>query len=121
MDKNCITLVMRGFSTEAVVTEHESSEDSENLVKFIASIDYFEKLYGRAADGNDQKAVTNFKTFESKEKLRRLQMELQWVKNGKVAETVCNQVIGKKRKAKYQSYNHWAELMLLWIAAKRGA
>ena len=38
--------------------------------------------------GNDQKAVVVFREYESQEKVRRLQQELQWVKNEQVSEQV---------------------------------
>ncbi len=100
--------------------DEESGESPQDLVKIIKTLEHYEKIYGRSADGNDQKAIMNFRMFECKEKVRRLQTELQWVKEGRVSEAVCNQVIGKKRKGKYQTYEHWAGLMLMWIAAKRG-
>ena len=85
----------------------------------LPTLEDYDKSYGRSMDGNDQKAVVVFKTYETKEKVRRLQAELQWIKGGKVPADICDRIIGKKRQSKYRGYEHWAELMLLWLVAKR--
>ena len=99
--------------------KEQKSEEQSTEIKFIPTVDYYNKMYGRNMEGNDQKACSVFRSFESKEKLRRLQSELQWIKNGRVSEPVCDQVIGKSRKAKYQGYVHWSELMLIWLVSKQ--
>lgn len=97
----------------------DENPETVQLLKFVPTLDYYERTYGRNCEGNDQKAVNIFRNFETKEKLRRLQMELLWIKEGRVAEQVCERVIGKKRRARHGSYLHWAELMLLWLVTKR--
>lgn len=94
-------------------------EPTSKGVGFLPTLEYFQKTYGSTMDGADQKAIGVFKSYESQEKLRRLQNELVWVKEGKASTAACDRVIGKKRKAKYRSYEHWAELMLLWLAAHK--
>jgi hypothetical protein len=98
-----------------------AENDSAELkpVVSIPTIDYFEKTYGRSMEGNDQKAVKVFAEYETKEKIRRLQNELIWIKEGRVPDTTLKAIIGGKRKARYQGYNQWASRMLLWLAAKR--
>lgn len=86
-------------------------------IAFIPTIEYFHKMY--AVSMEDQKAVRVFKEYESHEKLRRLQSELTWVKNGDVSEKAMERVIGKKRAHKFQGYQHWAELMMIWISQLR--
>ena len=85
----------------------------------LPALEHFQKIYGKTMEGNDQKAVSVFKSYESHEKLRRLQNELSWIKDGKVATPSCDRVIGKKRKGKYLTYERWAQLMLLWITQAR--
>ena len=98
--------------------EQAEGKQPANTV-MIPTLQYYERMYARAMDQNDQKAVSVFKNYEAKEKLRRMQSELQWIKEGKVTEQVLNSIVGKKREAKYGGYPKWAELMLLWIVAKR--
>ena len=99
------------------MTKSPEEEESANRgLNALPTLEYFQKMYGKMMDGADQKAVGVFKDYESHEKLRRLQAELMWIKDGKASESACNRIIGKKRKSKYQSYNHWAELMLVWIS-----
>lgn len=85
----------------------------------IPTIDYYEKMYGRSLEGNDQKAIGIFKTYESQEKHRRLQHELQQIKEGVVSEKVLDAVVKVKRKMKHQGYNNWATKMLIWFAEKK--
>ena len=87
----------------------------EKSVGILPTLDYFQKTYAGTMDGADQKAVGVFKSYESQEKLRRLQAELIWIKDGKVTSAACDRLVGRKRKAKHGSYTRWAELMLLWI------
>ena len=90
----------------------------ETQIASIPTVLEWQKSYGRSCEGNDQKAVRIFRDYESKEKVRRLQNELQLIKDDKVRENVLEEVVGKKRMQKYQSYSGWAKLMLLWIVAK---
>lgn len=71
-----------------------------------------------ACEENDQKAVVAFKEFESREKLGRLRNELMWVKNDYVSDKVCGEIIGHRRRGKYQSYSKWASIMLQLLAKK---
>ncbi len=82
-------------------------------------IQYYNKMYAVSLGGNDQKAVHVFKNYEPQEKLRRLQSELVAVKNGKASEKACDITIGKKRAVKFQSYDNWAKLMLLWLSQSK--
>lgn len=89
-------------------------------IVLLPAIEYYQKSYAKSLDNNDQKAVRLFREFESHEKLRRLQQELMWLRDGKVKESTCDRVLGKKRKGKYESYAAWGRLMLLWLVqAKR--
>lgn len=100
-----------------------SSDDSKAkpgpTVTGIPNIKYYDSMYGRSFEGNDRKGVHTFKMYESQERLRRLQNELQLVKGGRVTAQVCDMIIGKKRIARFESYEHWAELMLHWVAEKK--
>lgn len=100
----------------------KSPDEEEQANKGLASLptlEYFQRTYSKSMEGADQKAVGVFKDYETAEKTRRLQNELMWIKDGKVSESTCNRIIGKKRKSKYQSYNRWAELMLIWLATHK--
>lgn len=99
------------------------SEDDEIYksadIRFIPTWAYYERTYGKSLEGNDQKAVRVFREYESPEKLRRFEQELLWIKNGLVAEEICDAQIGRKRKAKWGTYENWGAKMLLWLATKR--
>lgn len=98
----------------------ENREEAGKTVTQLPTLDYYQKTYAQSLGGNDQKATGVFKQYESTEKLRRLQNELQMVKAGIVSDSCCDRIIGKKRKSRHASYEHWAELMLLWlVSAKR--
>jgi hypothetical protein len=96
-----------------------ADSNREKKLAHLPTIEYFQKTYGKTMEGSDQKAAGVFKDFESQEKLRRFQNELSWVKDGKVSGAACDRVIGKKRKSKYDGYEKWAQLMLLWLAQSR--
>ena len=96
----------------------DNSNPSPVLTAAIPTINDWEKNYGRSCEGNDQKAVKLFREYESKEKFRRFQFELQLIKDGKVRENVLDDVLGRKRMQKFQGYDGWAKLVLLWLAAK---
>lgn len=104
--------------TSRLKSEEEQTKDSKPVI-LITTIDYFHKMYGRNCEGDDKKAVQLFANYESQEKLRRLQQELINVKNGKVTEKICDQVIGKKRARRHESYSHWAQVMLHWIVSRK--
>lgn len=96
----------------------ESPDNETETIKFIPTIEYFQRMYGASFEGNDRKAVLCYRNYEPREKLRRLQGELMAVKNGKVAPHICEMVIGKKRLQTNKTYEHWAALMLQWIVSK---
>ncbi|MCC6953351.1 MAG: hypothetical protein IT290_04470 [Deltaproteobacteria bacterium] len=104
---------------ESDESANEPAAAPEVVVKLVPTIDYFQKNYGRSLEGNDQKAVRVFRDYEPNERLRRLQNELQQVKDKKVSENVLHAVVGKKRMHKYQGYDRWASLMLMWIVSKK--
>lgn len=108
------------------MSEDEFEEDGEEAVEenkvvsyAIPTIAYYEKTYGRALEGNDRKGVGIFKNYESNEKQRRLQQELQMIKDGKVYEKLLDQIVTKKRKMRHQGYDKWATKMLIWFAEKK--
>ncbi len=94
--------------------------EAQKEIVSIPAMKYFQSMYGRSFEGNDQKAADSFQMFESKERLSTLRLELQWVKDEKVAARICDMVIGKKRLSRYESYSNWAWLMLKWLAIKKG-
>ena len=106
---------------EAEPTEEqvEHEQRGKGRLQAIPAIAYYEKSYGHSLEGNDRKGIQIFKTYETLEQVRRIQRDLQNVKDGKVAEHVCDSIIGKKRRAKYTSYQKWAGYMLIWLTAKR--
>ncbi len=86
---------------------------------FIPTVEYYHKTYAVSCGGEDQRALRIFRDFEPKEKLRRLQFELQQIRDKKAHPRACEVIIGKKRKARYESYERWAQLMLLWLLSRR--
>lgn len=94
-------------------------EPSDSRIGFLPTLEYFQRIYSKSMEGADQKAAIVFKNYESQEKLRRLQNELTWIKDGKVSSSACDRIVGKKRKSKHGTYERWAQLMLLWIASAK--
>lgn len=92
------------------------TEESEGSITAVPTLHDYQKRYALSCSNNDQKAVRLFKEYESMEKVRRLQAELMWVSSGQVYSPVLDSILGKTRKAKYNGYNNWAKLMLLWIS-----
>lgn len=88
------------------------------IIKQVPTIAYFIRTYAVGFEGNDKKACRVFNDYEPKEKKKRLAQELTWVKDGIVAENVLDEAVKKKRAVKHESYKHWAELMLMWLAGK---
>lgn len=90
--------------------------ESNPTIKFIPSLEYYFRMYASGMEGNDEKACRVFKEFEPKEKVRRLQNELSWIKNSQVSLEVLERIVGKKRFLKYETYESWAAIMLLWLS-----
>ena len=99
--------------------EDEFDEKEGRAVAAVPTILYYQRTYAGSLANNDQKAVGVFKQYESHEKLRRLQNELVAVKNSKVRESSLERVLGVKRRMQHRSFEHWAELMLLWITTAK--
>lgn len=95
----------------------ESNETPGSLAKFLPTINHYMKDYASPLSDNDQKAVRMYKEYESPESVRRLQNELLTVKNSMATETACKVSIGAKRAGQYRSYEQWATMMLMWLAA----
>ncbi len=75
--------------------------------------------YARS-DVPDQRAIQDFLECETGEVVRPLQAELQLVMAGRFDKEIFDKAIGVKRRAKYESYENWAKLMLQWIAGYKG-
>lgn len=99
------------------MTEEKTGKEEEGKLAQLSTLKYYQRTYAASLSDNDQKAVKVFREYEAQEKMRRLQQELQWVKTGQATEVICDEIIGKRRKAKFNGYDKWAGLMLLWIAA----
>ncbi len=91
----------------------------EEIIRLIPTVKELLQYYGSGSAIDDQKAVGNFKRFESDEKSRRLQNELVWIKDNYVKEELCESIIGVKRKARAGTYQEWARRMLLWLVEAR--
>lgn len=79
----------------------------------------FIQNYARA-DVPDQRAIQDFLECETSEVIRPLQGELQLVAAGRFDKDIFDKAIGIKRRAKFESYENWARLMLQWIAGYKG-
>lgn len=104
-------------------SEFDDSEPSplgeqagEGRFSTLPVLAYYQKMYAASLGDNDQKAVKLFRDYEPHEKLRRLQFELNAVKNKQATTKACDISIGKKRLSKYQSYSRWAANMLIWFS-----
>jgi hypothetical protein len=82
----------------------------------LKQITYWVKTY--ASGGNpDQRSVQDFVDCETTEVLNTFRAELMGISLGKVDEKILDQMVGTKRKVLYNSYQEWAKLMLMWLAA----
>ena len=97
----------------------QDTDENEKNVKLLPTIKHFRDSYSRSSDSDDKKGVRSFKMFESREKFLRLRQELVWIKENKVPDQVCDQVIGRARASRFTSYVHWAELMLQWMSTAK--
>lgn len=98
----------------------KSSNASLSQIKTpaIPTIDYMIKTYAGDSHSNEKKVVRVFLDFETREKLRQLRNELVLVKDGKVSTQLLDQIVGRIRKNRYQSYQEWAGLVLKLLAKK---
>lgn len=103
---------------EKPVTEEETKKDENKPRAGIPTISYYLKSYAQSFEGNEDKALRVFKDYESKEKQRRLQAELHLIKNGKVAQTTLDAIVGKKRFHRHEGYDKWAHFMLMRLLSK---
>jgi hypothetical protein len=78
-------------------------------------INYWVKNYGSGGTG-DQRAVQDFMECETTEAVKSLKNELIGLIQGEPDDDMLDHTIGINRKVKYNSYEEWAKLMLLWIA-----
>lgn len=88
-------------------------------IRHIPAIHTFCKKYAVGSSSDDQRYANDYVQYETIESLNRLRNELISVKDGKVSEPVCMEIIGNSRKAKYEGFDKWARNMLLWLAKKR--
>ncbi len=91
-------------------------EDSNKKVSSLPSLEHMIKAYANHNDGNDQKAIDTFNMFETTEKMSRLKNELLWIRDGIVTEQTLERVLGLPRKIKFESYENWAKIMMIWIS-----
>ena len=77
------------------------------------------QAYGRP-DIPDQRGVQDLMECETSEVVRALQAELMMVTAGKFDAANFDKAIGTRRRAKHDSYENWAKLMLQWIASYKG-
>ena len=110
---------MEAMAEKKNVSGSSKDQDGSKPIVSVPTIDYFEKTYGRSLEGNDQKAIWVFREYETKEKIRRLQQELIWIKEGRVPDKTLKALIGEKRRSRYEGYDKWAARMLLWLVSKR--
>ena len=92
---------------------HQSvSAESENEVRFLPAVQFYQRSYANSCANNDRKALKIYKEFESAEKKRKLNAELNALAQGRVPEQICAQICGPTRKGRYGSYERWAKMML---------
>ena len=75
--------------------------------------------YGRG-DLPDDRAVHVYMECETKEEVRSLQAELIAMAEGRYEDKTLDNLIGYKRRVKFESYQAWAKLMMQWIASFKG-
>lgn len=93
-----------------------TDQANKKKVTSLPSIEFLIKTYANHSEGNDQKAVENFQRFETTEKMSRLKNELLWIRDGIVTDSTCDRVLGATRKVKFESYDNWARMIMIWIS-----
>jgi len=79
------------------------------------------KMYGKSLEGNDKKALSLFKFYETKEQQKRLETELLQIKKEMGSNAVLRNLLGRKRESRHGSFSEWGKMMLLWFSeAKEG-
>ena len=77
---------------------------------------YYLESYG-VPGTTDDRAVRVYAEVEAYQAVQSLRAELIAIKEGRYSEDAMNALLGKKRAVKYGSYEDWARLMLMWLAA----
>ena len=67
----------------------------KDRIKFINAITGYMKTYGLTMEDDDQKAKRVYAQYESRENLMQLKNELIWIKEGRVAESTLEKIVGK--------------------------
>lgn len=83
------------------------------------TLNIFVKKYLRPMEGNDRKALSVFKLYETKDAARRLEAELSSVKKQEASRTFLNNLIGDKKAKQYQGFDKWAGIMLQLLPSIR--
>lgn len=63
----------------------------------------------------DRRAVEEFAECESRETVRRLEMELSAIAGGNYSASVLETLLGKDRPQRFGSWEDWGKLMLQWL------
>ena len=83
------------------------------------TITYFIRNYGMSGNP-DQRNIGDFMECETTEAVKSLQNELIGVSHGNFAADSMDRIVGLPRKQRFNSYEEWAKLMLMWIASYKG-
>lgn len=105
---------------QAAIEEPPKEEQVRDYpLKGIPNIDFYQKTYGKSCGNNDEKAVKVFKEYENQDRVRRVKAELIGMSLGKVSPELCEKILGKSRKAKYENWEKWAAMMIATFNSKR--
>ena len=69
---------------------------------------------------DEKRAVFTFMEVETSQAAASLRSELYRISQGSLDDEYLDQLVGKKRMARYGSYQNWAGLMLQWMASYKG-
>ena len=83
------------------------------------TLSMFVKKYLKPMEGNEKKALSVFKLYETKEASRRLEVELASIKRDEASQKYLNNLVGEKKGKQYQGFDKWAGLMLQWMPGIR--
>ncbi len=84
--------------------------------RFFPKVTQFLREYS-GSDPDDRRSALNFREIEAAEALASLRNELRMISTGNFNEQVIDQIVGRDRKLRYGSYQEWAKLILVWLAA----
>ena len=82
----------------------------------LIKIRYWSEYYAKPGY-TDDRAIQDYMVCEHAEAISSLRGELVGIKEGYFKDDTLKVLLGPMRETRYGSYQEWAKMMLLWMAA----